>query len=420
MNDASDARSLLAAGSRASILLGLLRGRRGLAEILTASQWGAMLDLSTLHGVGPLLHRRLHADGLLTRVPQDVVGRLERERRDTAIFTLRSCGQMRRIATTFATAGIPVMPLKGLHLAECVYRDVSLRPMSDVDILVPPELVGRAVEELRRLGYGADENLGASAERLLDEKCNVGLVHRTSGLLVELHWSLDEPPARRAEAVREIWRSARRERIGDADVLAMPAEFLLLHVCAHLACNHGFGFGLRALCDVAELAQPEVALDWEAVVSAARRHGWVRPAAACLRLARDHLDAAVPEEVLSRLGADRLDAVLLDEALAQVVFYVELPGTLQTAPNLASAVTSGSPWQALRMLARRIFVSRAELALAYGLSQEARSLPLFYFTRVRDLTRRYAADAWAMRAPNRRVVEALARGARLAAWAQEA
>ena len=420
MPDVSGHPSPLAADSPGSILLGLLRGQPGIAERLTAAEWRAALDLSTLHGVGPLLHRRLHGDALLARVPGEVRDRIEGERRDTAIFLLRSCAEMQRIAAAFAAAGIPAIPLKGLHLAECVYRDVSLRPMGDLDILVPPELVAHAADALRRLGYGADADLGASAQRLLQDKCNIGFVHRASDQLVELHWAIDEPPARNAAAVREIWRAAVRERIGDADMLAMPREFLLLHVCVHLACIRGFGSSLRALCDVAELAQPREAPDWEAVVDGAIRHDWVRPAAACLRLARDHLGAAVPDHVLSRLGADHLDRTLLDEALTQIVGYADVPWTLRMAPNLIAAAACHSRWQALRMVARRIFISRAELALAYGLSPDARSLPLFYFTRVKDLTRRYAADAWAMRAPNRHVVEALARGARLAAWAQEA
>ena len=399
--------------------MGLLRGQRGLAGSLTAAEWRAALDLSTAHGVGPLLHRRLHGDAGLECVPEGIRGRLEGERRETAIFTLRSCAEMRRIAAAFASAGIPVMPLKGLHLAECVYRDVSLRPMSDLDILVPPEHVAQAAAELRSLGYGADADLGASVRRLLDDKCNVGFVHRESDLLVELHWSLDEPPGRHAAAVREIWRSAVRERIGDAEVLAMPREFLLLHVCTHLAYNHGFGFSLRALCDVAELAQAREALDWEAVVDAAFRHGWVRPAAACLRLAHDHLGAHVPDQVLSRLGADQLDKAMLDEALTQVVEFVEVPRTLRTAPNLMAAAASPSRWKALRMVARRIFVPHAELVLAYGLAPDAWAWPVFYLVRARDLLRRYAADAWTMRSGDRSVVEAGARGVRLAAWARE-
>ena len=105
----------------------------------------------------------------------------------------------------------------------------------------------------------------------------------------------------------------------------MSPEFLLLHVCAHLACNHAFSFSLRALCDIAEIVRVHPALDWAAVVEHGSRHYWKRGVGAALRLARDQLGVPVPAPALAALGGDTLDPALLAEALAQVLSATSLP-----------------------------------------------------------------------------------------------
>jgi len=52
---------------------------------------------------------------------------LREARQATALANLEKYGQFRLIATALGEANVPVMALKGLHAAELVYRDVSLR-----------------------------------------------------------------------------------------------------------------------------------------------------------------------------------------------------------------------------------------------------------------------------------------------------
>ena len=68
----------------------------------------------------------------------------------------------------------------------------------------------------------------------------------------------------------------------------MSPEFLLLHVCAHLACNHLFSFDLRALADIAEIGRAHPGMDWDAFAEQARMHRWQRGVALALALARRH------------------------------------------------------------------------------------------------------------------------------------
>lgn len=381
------------------------------------TDWDAVLDLALRHGVAALLQRRLMAAAI--GVPDALAARLAEERRTTALINLRHYGEFRRIVHTFRQRAIPVIALKGLHLAELVYGDISLRPMSDVDILVPRERVAESVAVLRGLGYGFDVELSGAVEAALDAKCNVGLWHHDHRIWLEVHWALNEPPSRTAEAVADIWREAVEGSIGDARVRVMPDELLLLHVCAHLACNHGFAFSLRALCDIAEIVNRRPDLDWETVVARGRAYGCSRGVAAALRLASDHLGARIPESVLAACGCLALDGCHLDEAMRHLVSCVDIPAVIRTAPNLIAAANRKPSRRSLALLFRRIFPARTELALVYGIPQGSRCLPLYYVVRLRDLIRRYAAGAWALMFSDQALAEAATRHSLLLEWINE-
>jgi hypothetical protein len=358
----------------------------------------------------------LQSGGAFAELPEHVRTSLEEERRATALTNLRNLGQFQRITKALQEKGIPVMALKGLHLAELVYRDISLRPMSDLDILVPLSQVKQAVAALNALDYGLDTDLSGAADTMLDTKCDIELRHRHMDVLLELHWSLSEPPKRYAAVMEDIWRSAVPARVGDADTLVMSPEFVLLHVCAHLACHHVFVFSLRALCDIAEIVRVHPELDWTVVADQGRRHGWQRGVAAALRLASDHFGAAVPAETLAALGADALDPAMLVEAMEHLVASGDMPEGLSHAANLmAFAAKRGLP-EKLAAFRARIFVPRAELALTYRVPETSARVNLYYFVRVSDLLRRYAASAWALKISNPQLAAAAERQARLARW----
>ena len=176
---------------------------------------------------------------------------------------------------------------------------------------------------------------------------------------------------------------------------------MLLHVLARTTGDAVINItrfsALSALSkDIAEIVRVQPELDWTVVVDHGRRHGWGRGVAAALRLASDHLGAAVPADVLASLGADALDPAMLAEAMEHLVTSDDMPDGLSTAANLMAFVGKRGLVQKLAALWARIFVPRAELALIYRVPERSARLALYYAVRMRDLLRRYAASAWAL------------------------
>jgi hypothetical protein len=383
---------------------------------LSPPEWEEVISLAVSHGVAPLLHRSLQGNGGLAALPEHLRIRLAEERRITAFANLRNCAAFRDIARELGKRNIPLMALKGLHLAELVYRDISLRPMGDVDILIPRAELGTVVATLQRMEYGPEEDMSGAAEAMLELGHAVGLAHRRLGTLIEPHWTIGEPGYGYEPPMDEIWCTASPGTLADAKVQLMSPEFVLLHVCAHLACNHTFLLGLRGLCDIAEIAGARPALEWPVVIDQGRRHGWERGIAAALRLARDYLGAAVPDDVLAAFGADTLNPEMLSTAIDQLISDNEVLDELSTVPNFLAFVEKRGAGTKLALLCRRVFMPRAELALKYGVPKGSPRLPLYYAVRLRDLVRQYAAQAWAIHFSDPQFREAIARHARLATW----
>jgi hypothetical protein len=402
-------------GNPGEALLRLLSTGAAAARAFAPADWESILALAQRHGVAPLLHRQLHADGLLGSLAPDTAERLAQTRRETALANLRLYGEFRIVAQALHAAGIPLMALKGLHLAELVYRDIGLRPMSDLDILVPRDQLRATLAALYAQGYRYNEVLAAS-EPAMSALNEITVIRPASGISVDVHWGLNEIPHAPAESLREIWRCARAARLGDSEALVMPPELLLVHLCAHAACANFFVADARVLCDVAEILRAYPGLDWDKVVEHGSGHGWTRGVAAALRLARDHYGVPVPEPALKALGGDALDPALLADAIAQLLAATELPEGLVTAPNLIALSGSASLREKAALLSRRLFPPRAELALLYGVPADAPRLPLYYALRLRDLARRYAAGAVALVARDPALAATAARHARLQRW----
>ena len=139
-----------------------------------------------------------------------------------------------KIVVAAQTAGWPVIPLKGAFLAEAVYGDIALRPMADLDLLVKPADLPRAIETLRRLGYESEQPFDPVAQQAGFQ--DMPPMRRPGGAMVELHWTLVTPlcGARIDEHELEgIWCRAAPATIAGAPALALARKTC----CCTCACT---------------------------------------------------------------------------------------------------------------------------------------------------------------------------------------
>lgn|GEM_PF-5580862 len=223
----------------------------------TEIPWPLFREAAFTHCVAPLL-----AEGLagIPEVDPVLTAWLEHQRVQNRLRVELLQSELREILRH--TADLPLIPFKGPVLAERYYPDPTLRPMNDLDLLLPQEHFPRCIEILGTLGYR--HRHGGWKHDLLQRPGNDAVVettfeHRDNPRSIELHPRCRE---RLDDAVFDLtdrfYASAQRQPVlGETALLPAPAElwlYLLLHATHHILMGN---FRLMHLVDLAWIT-PEV------------------------------------------------------------------------------------------------------------------------------------------------------------------
>jgi hypothetical protein len=115
--------------------------------------WQSVCRLAVQQNLAPLLYRRIKDLGITAHLPCEVYEDLRNRYLYSAASSMRLYHEFGKVMTAMQAAHIPIIPLKGIYLAQTVYKNPALRPMCDIDILVKPNDITLSVDVLKALGY---------------------------------------------------------------------------------------------------------------------------------------------------------------------------------------------------------------------------------------------------------------------------
>lgn len=389
------------------ILAGRLADLAGQGD-LPADRWVDIARLAGRLGVAPLLHRQLIQRAGAANLPAEVAADLRSIYYKCHADNAHLFHQLSGVLSRFEAAGIPVILLKGAYLADVVYMDPGVRPMGDLDILVPREHALQGVEVLQAAGFAPYQGFDPQVEFSLAKHMPP---FQKSGVIIELHWDIAAPDSVMKVDVPGLWTRAERFETEQVHGLSLCREDLLLHLCIHTA-QHHFNEQMRTLCDIREVtALHGSSLDWDAIVMRAQDWHAVRGVYLTLRLAADLLDAAVPAEMLERLRpADYSDEVL---ELARKRVFQEQPPLSDNFIALMQGSAQKGRWRAFwdAMLPPPEAMRRL-----YGLTQGSWRVYLQYPAHWWDRIRRYSGRAQTLLRGDPRLAGEAATQQRLTEW----
>ena len=381
---------------------------------LNEEGWRRLLALAAAHGVRPLVCQRLADSGVAPHVPSGVQHTLRDTARQAAARMLRAHAQLAGLAAALTGEAIPVIALKGAHLAQAVYASLALREMHDLDLLVPREHLHRATALVLALGYTPLRPFIVEQEAAA--KHHITRLVRANALGVEIHWNITTPNQSYSIDPTILWQRAVPVRIAGSTMLGLSAEHLLLHLCAHASYQHGFEFGIRPLADIAAtIRRLDGELNWRFVEHQCRAWNWQRGVHVSLYLARELLGAAVPNGVLDSLAADTGSEVI-DAARVQVLGE---PRTYAESHHFAQLRTLPGFRAQARHLWGRIFLPRSEMARLYAQAPDSAGVCVLYLVRVYELARRYTRSTVGLLQRRPALVELSERRQRLRRWLSE-
>jgi len=223
--------------------------------------------------------------------------------------------QITKVLSEFERDGVPVIPLRGPALAELLYRDPSLRPFTDLDLLVREADLPRALPLLARLGYRHLEGGHSLSHELTWRHAASFVSGRPDELPIDLHWGLvDYPGIVPTTAVhhQELWDRAVRTETSGGTCLGLCPEDLLIYLALHWAIHHALA-GLGWQLDLALLIRRQGdAWNWEVAAERARRWQIRGALFYALREVRERFEVAIPPWFLARLRPAGPRRILLD------------------------------------------------------------------------------------------------------------
>jgi hypothetical protein len=270
-------------------------------------------------------------------------------------------------------AGIPVIVLKGAYLAAAVYENFALRQMSDVDLLVHREDLPGADAILAQAGFQRKEFSLIPSSDLNEFRYQ----ERAGRTLIEIHWDLYKPEYPFRFDLGDMWHAAVPAVVAGVEVRVFAPEDQLLHLASHAAI-HRFEFGLRPLCDLAEVIARQ-RIDWPLLAEKARRQRAGRAVGVPLLLARNLLRVEIPDAAIEALGVAGLSGKLFSEARETVLLNARGKRSQgEPNPNLLFFLGRRRWWDRLALIRTRLFPSRQTVAAMYPVAADSPRIWFYY------------------------------------------
>ncbi len=383
---------------------------------LGQNDWRRLTELGDRAGVRYQLYERLLQPRLRPLVPADSLAQLQAGAQGQSARLLRLRTTLIEILDACRADSLPVLVLKGMHLAHDVYASPVARDMTDVDVLFRRTDMPRATGMFRSLGYTLPHDT-SNLIQLAPLHKEYTLTHPQHGVAIDVHWMLTRPQWDASIDEDELWDRAIVFGIQRRQALGLAPEDLIAYLCFHACYAHHFAFvGLRPFLDIAYICARNPDLDWARFSRRVQRWGWTRSATLTLSIAARYLGAQIPRRLTTAPSHTPADFDQLQrDALA---FALAGAGTNDDSEvNLLRIATAPSGRARLCLVLDRLFPPRGQLIQEFGLSA-GQEIPvaLLHLHRIARLVPRHAPKLWRHYRQDGAQRAALAGRRRLVAW----
>ena len=277
-------------------------------EILSENiDWDNVLAHSMVQRISPLLYWNLNKIDGGKSVPADILANLKNMYYGTLVQNALLYNELSNILNVFNELGIDVVVLKGAFLAEVIYKNIGLRPMCDIDLLIKIEDLQRAKMGMAKLGY-----LHIFPSKLHENWCTtwseeLQFADKTKKFSIELHWDIQPVQSHFKIDINKLWENVKPVKINGIESLMLAPEDNLLHLCLHLDKHLSFSTAppatpLRDYCGIAEvISHYKETINWSYMLQISRNYGIEEPIYQGLSVASRCFGAFVPTDVLREL-----------------------------------------------------------------------------------------------------------------------
>ena len=274
----------------------------------SSSDWDLMLQLAQREGVAPLLYWRLSKSGSFSSIPETTRNSLRAMYAATWTQNQKILKELGVLVGLFHKMDIPLVGLKGACYALTIYPDIGLRPMGDLDVLVPGEKMFESLEIAKSLGYqDVLPEVSPGLRSLLSHE--ICLQKPGQSFALEIHHSLvADKPFVFSVPVDWFWSQVEplacdsQSKFASLRVLTPAAQ--VLYAATHAMLQHGGqNTPLRWFYDLDRLIRVyDGRVDWELLLSQARKFEWGSALDAALSRVDAYFNTPIPAHVRTELS----------------------------------------------------------------------------------------------------------------------
>lgn len=321
-----------------------------LGRLLELVPWHEFLRV-TDGALYPYVHYSLEQHQMLKFLPEEVREVLRSARQANAILYLRRRELIACALGALNKKQIPVIALKGAALAHLVYPQPDVRYMQDIDLLVPMEFMSCAAEELIRAGMRYRVSADEVSPWFLEDEFQMIGGSQTNPIMMEVHGRI-KGPFRSDHELRSLWQRSYPMASDHLPARTLEPHDLLLYLCVHLSLHHCFERSLLWLLDIRLcLERWKDSFDWNRLMRESRRSSASRAIYTVLLLAKELLQAAVPDEFFQAFPSDyaspEVKALALEQMWSTNIKRVPFVG-------LMNVISAGSWKEGCRYVGRRV------------------------------------------------------------------
>jgi hypothetical protein len=273
-------------------------------DLLTKNlDWDMVIQKANWHRLLLLVSYHLRSQDLSMNVPNLILKRMKNLQYSNLARNMVFQDELSHLLTLFHKEGIPVIILKGAALLGNIYNDISLRPMSDLDILVRPEHIDR-VEKIalcRGYSYLVDCDIQEQAKKNSRHLAN--LILREKGIMLEIHQHIVNPDDPYDFSLDGFWERAKLVTMSGARALTLATQDLLIHLSINFLLDRRYqsNSALGQLCDISEVIKQNYdSLDWDLIEKTSRENGVLKGLHFVLYTCQHLLETPVPASILNK------------------------------------------------------------------------------------------------------------------------
>jgi hypothetical protein len=244
----------------------------------------------------PLLYQNLKRIG----IGHELIGRFKGIHRRAWYENQMALHRLSGLLQFFHEAKIPTLILKGAALALLYYKDIGLRPMADLDVLVPADRAVDAIGRLRGSGWKPVIALPRciTTDYMLAIKA-INLTRNKTDPQLDLHWHVFQE-CLEPDSDIDLWERSVPVVCGNMQSRALSSADQFLHICAH-AMEWNAVAPIRWVADAMAVLSSAPHFDWEHVLQQARQRRLVLTLQNMLPYLRRLVAAPIPDLVIEQL-----------------------------------------------------------------------------------------------------------------------